>query len=73
MNYELTHSLAKRNKKTPEVMLLTPKEAARIMGICPRTLWGLKDLPRVRIGRAVRYDIEDIRKWIATRKTPANG
>jgi predicted DNA-binding transcriptional regulator AlpA len=52
-----------------ELLLLKPAEAARALGISPRTLWGLADLPRVRIGRSVRYDVEDLRKWIAARKS----
>ena len=50
-------------------LLLKPDEAARALGISPRTLWGLDDLPRVRIGRSGRYDVEDIQKWIVARKS----
>ncbi len=53
---------------TLEPLLLKPNDAARMLGISPRTLWGLQDLPRVRIGRSVRYDIEDLKKLIASRK-----
>ena len=49
-------------------LLLRPNDAARMLGISPRTLWGLQDLPRVRIGRAVRYDVDDLRKWIESKK-----
>lgn len=49
-------------------LLLTSREAATALSISERTLWGLQDLPRVRIGRSVRYDLEDIRAWIASRK-----
>ncbi len=49
-------------------LLLTSRQTAEALSISERTLWGLTDLPRVRIGRSVRYDVEDIRAWIASRK-----
>lgn len=49
-------------------LLLRPEEAAQALGLSPRTLWGLKDLPRVQIGRSVRYDVQDIRSWIESHK-----
>lgn len=52
-------------------MLVTAREAARILAISPRTLWG-STIPKVRIGRrGVRYDVDDLRKYIAGRKTVA--
>ena len=49
-------------------LLLRPNEAARTLGISPRTLWALP-IPRVRIGkRGVRYDVQDIRLWIEEQK-----
>lgn len=53
-------------------LLLRPDEAARALGISPRTLWGLKEIPRVRIGRSVRYDVQDIRRWIDSHKGVGN-
>jgi excisionase family DNA binding protein len=50
-----------------EPLLLTPKEAAKALSVCERTLYGLTkagELPAVRIGRAVRYDVGDLRAWI---------
>jgi excisionase family DNA binding protein len=60
-----------RQKSQVERFLLTPREAAESMGICERTLYGLTkrgDLPVVRIGRAVRYSVDDIRAWIKKSK-----
>lgn len=51
-----------------ETLLLRPDEAAKALGISARTLWGLADLPKVRIGRSVRYHLEDIKEWIQKRK-----
>ena len=56
---------------SPETLLLKPVDAARILAISPRTLWGLTDrgeIPCVRIGRSVRYDRHDLAAWIAKKK-----
>ena len=50
-----------------EPLLLTPKEAAKALNICERTLYGLTkagELPVVRIGRAVRYNVQDLKDFI---------
>ena len=54
-----------------EPLLLTPREAAKALSVCERTLFGLTkegELPTVRIGRAVRYDLADLRAWIEKAK-----
>jgi predicted DNA-binding transcriptional regulator AlpA len=49
--------------------LLTAKQAAAELSISDRTLWSMTaprgPLPSVRIGRAVRYDLDDINAAIA--------
>jgi hypothetical protein len=46
-----------------DVLLLKPKEAAKRLSICLRTLRELtnetEEIPVVRIGKAVRYDVAD--------------
>jgi excisionase family DNA binding protein len=64
-------TMAKATAEVPR-LLLTPKEAARALGLCEKTLWCLTD-PRgaircVRIGRAVRYDPRDLSAWIEKAK-----
>ena len=52
-------------------LLLTEREAAKALSVCPRTLWQLRqdgDIPCIRIGRAVRYAPADLRAWIAGRR-----
>ncbi len=52
-------------------LLLRPEEAAQALAICPRKLWELtkrREIPTVRFGRMVRYDVEDLRKWILAQK-----
>ena len=54
-------------------LLLTAVEAAEVLGISPRTLWGMTkagEISRVSIGpRQYRYHVEDLQAWIASRKT----
>jgi excisionase family DNA binding protein len=57
-----------RETTATERLLLTPREAAATLSISERTLWAVTaprgPLPAVRIGRAVRYDPPDLRRWI---------
>ena len=51
--------------------LLTEVETADVLSVCPRTVWTLADtgqLPKVRIGRSVRYDRKDIAAFIERSK-----
>ena len=62
-----------RSEAPPERLLVTVREAARMLSVCERTLWGL-DIDRVRVGkRGVRYATDDLRRWIAERKATNNG
>lgn len=54
-----------------EQLLLTPREAARTLSACERTLYGLTksgEIPAVRFGpgkrQSVRYDRADLLAWI---------
>lgn len=47
--------------------LLTPTQAAVVLAISPRKLWGLTasfEIPHVRIGRCVRYRPAELDGWI---------
>jgi excisionase family DNA binding protein len=56
------------NGKTPigtksGLLLLTPKQAAATLAISPRKLWAMTascEIPHVRLGRCVRYDVKDL-------------
>jgi len=53
-------------KESPR-LLLSPREAARALGISERTLAQRTAegvFPIVKIGRLTRYDIEVLRQWI---------
>lgn len=45
------------------IKLLKHEELAERWGVSPRTLWRLDDIPRVKLGRSVRYKIEDIEAY----------
>ena len=52
-------------------LLLNAKEASAALGVCEKTLWSYTrtySIPVVRIGTAVRYDVEDLKAFIQQRK-----
>lgn len=52
-------------------LLVTPREAATALSVCEKTLWSLTkrgELPAVRIGRMVRYDLADLQRFINGQK-----
>ena len=54
------------------VLLVRPDEAAKALAISSRKLWTLTncgEIPCVRIGRSVRYDVADLESWIERSKT----
>ena len=56
--------------------LLTYREAAKVLGVTPRTVWTLVQagtLPAVRFGRSVRIDPTDLRRFIDRAKREAQG
>lgn len=53
-------------------LLLKPRQAAEALAISYRKLWAMSasgEIPSLRIGRAVRYDLADLREWIDKLKT----
>jgi excisionase family DNA binding protein len=59
-------------EELPQAWLLTEKEAASALSISPRKLWELRnrgEVPHVRFGRSVRYDPDDLKNWLKSRKT----
>ena len=48
-------------------LLVSHRDAARMLSVCERTLYSLVqagEIPVVRIGRGVRYSVEDLKAWI---------
>ena len=51
--------------------LLKSRAAAEVLNVSERTLWSLDksgEIPRINIGRAVRYDTADLYAWIERQK-----
>ena len=56
-------------------LLLTPKQAVEALAISPRKLWAMTasgEISHLRIGRSVRYPIDDLRQMIEDQKTGGN-
>jgi excisionase family DNA binding protein len=56
-------------------LLLNAREAAALLSISTRKLWALTasgEIPKVPVGRAVRYSIDDLREWIERVKVSGN-
>ena len=56
---------------TPTLLLVTPREAARMLSVSPRHLWSLTQagvVPCVKLGRSVRYDIASLQRAIEAAK-----
>jgi len=65
-----------RNAPTaPPVLAVRAREAAKALGISPRTLWTLSrrgEVPCLRLGRLRLYPVEQLRAWLAE-KADAQG
>jgi excisionase family DNA binding protein len=64
----------KTNGEAPARLLVSTHEAARMLGVCTRTVWELTragELPCVRIGVRVLYSPDTLRRWVAARERAA--
>lgn len=53
----------------PSALLVNARDAAAMLALSPRKLWELTNcgaIPCVRIGRAVRYAVSDLRAFVDT-------
>lgn len=60
-----------RPTTTPEPLLIGRDAACRVLDIGRRKLWELTNrglIPHVRVGRAIRYSPESLRRWIAAQE-----
>jgi len=52
-----------------------PERRRELLSISERSLWAITsprgDLPCVRVGRSVRYDIDALRRWLASKQEAA--
>ncbi len=63
----MTEAMNAVQDATPERLLVTPREAAKVLSISERSLhaWTKAGLiPRVRIGKSVRYSLQTLRDFI---------
>jgi hypothetical protein len=52
-------------------ILVSPREAARLLSVSPRKLWAMTfeetpGLPHVKCGRSLRYSPSDLQRWAAS-------
>lgn len=55
------------SKQTLTPLLISGREAAKLLSVCERTLYSLTkagEIPAVRIGRAVRYSMDELQAWV---------
>ncbi len=71
------NAFTQRNERTIEPILMTAREAAKLLNISERTLYARTadgSIAVVRIGnRGIRYDPADLRAWIARAKNSEKG
>ena len=51
--------------------ILTIDEAAGLLRVTKRTLYRLREIPRVRIGHRVMFLLEDVETWVRSRREGA--
>jgi hypothetical protein len=59
-----------------EALAVRAVDAARMLSISPRTLWGMtrrNEIPHARCGRAVVYPVHLLREWLEQRAKGGNG
>ncbi|GHT86948.1 hypothetical protein FACS1894137_13290 [Spirochaetia bacterium] len=59
--------------KIQESDVLTRKETASFLKVCVTTLDRIKDLPRVKIRRGVRFRRADLDKWLDQQAAQTQG
>jgi len=66
---------ADETNTTPR-LALRPKEACVALSIGPRLLWTLTNqnlVPHVRMGRAVVYPVDELRRWLSEQAQKKGG
>jgi excisionase family DNA binding protein len=56
------------DRSDPAPLALRPKQAAKALGIGERLLWSMTNsgqIPHVRLGRAIVYPVDELRRWLA--------
>ena len=64
-----------KNQRLETALLLTPHQVAEALAISTRKLWEITaagEIPHLRIGRCVRYPVQDLQRWIESRQNGGN-
>lgn len=59
--------LASKIDPTLPWLAMRPREAAKALGVSPRTLWEWTkrgDVPHIRRGKTVLYSVDALRRWL---------
>ena len=48
--------------------IMTIDEAARLLRVTKRTLYRIREIPRIRIGHRVMFVLEDVESWVRSRR-----
>lgn len=62
-----------KDQRDLEPLLVKPAEAARLISLSERNLWGRTasgEIRCIRIGRSVRYRVDDLKAWIESQQEP---
>ncbi len=73
-NISSINSYDSKMTETPPKLLISPREAANVLGISERKLWSMtqaSQIPVVRLGRSVRYSVRTLESWIEQQQSPA--
>jgi excisionase family DNA binding protein len=73
-----THQTSSSSDDSEWRLAYRPVEAAEALRISPRKLWELtadrsSGIPVVRLGRSVRYPVDDLRRWLSERARDGQG
>jgi len=52
-------------------LLISRPEAAAALAVCEKTIYNMVqngDLPEIKIGKSVRYSVDDLKAWIENQK-----
>ncbi|MEW4452749.1 helix-turn-helix domain-containing protein [Bremerella sp. JC817] len=57
------------NQKASVPLLISPREAAKLLSVSQRKLWAMTfedepALPHLKMGRLVRYSMTELQRWI---------
>jgi hypothetical protein len=63
---------------SPTPILISPRDAARLLSVSPRKLWAMTfeetpGLPHVKCGRLLRYSPSDLQRWATSQNEQKGG